>query len=933
MIFWCDFETRSPVDLRTHGAYAYVRQAEVICMSYAFNDDEVQTWRPGTPFPEIGRAQIRAHNAAFERLVFWHVLDMRFPIEQFYCTAAQARANCMPGSLEDVGRFCGASMRKDHRGAALVRKFCIPPYSEDDPAELIEYCEQDVRAMRAVSKAMRPLSPDELADYHVSERINDRGVRLDVPLALAAMQYAKDETVDIEARVREVTEGAVNSVRSPKMREWVLARVTDEQRALMVNGEKVSIDKAVRANLLACDDLDPDVREVVQAADDIWASSVAKFARLAALADVRDHRVRGAFVFAGGAATGRFASYGAQVHNFTRKVHKDPETVRRAMVRGHALVPQHGPRVSDVLRSMLRPSLIPADGSVFIVADWSSIEARVTPWLAGPSGDIKLNVFRSGRDPYIVNATGAFRVPYNEVTDGQRQIGKVMELACGFAGGAGAFAAMGRAYGLRLPENEAKRMVSAWRRVNAWAPAFWDQLEGAYLRAMRNPGHEFTAGRITYLYDGQHLWYALPSGRVLCYPYARLEAEGVSYAKCSWKPMADATEWPRGRLWKGLACIAKGTPVLTHRGWIEIEKVLATDLVWDGEEWVEHDGVAHQGVRRVAPVFGVDMTADHLVLTDKGWVRAGKAQGHTRAACRIPDGYELARHRRQAVYLGDYVRLLTDAGNEAARLHEAGKGSPYSVMRMPEARASSQSALDARDDAAPSVRGVAQHERPVPHVVASRFCELRRAWHYCVRGMAGLVYRVLGRHGADVSDGANAGARQQRRGLFARELSLGNAAGAGAQHTQVPNGRQPAWPDVGLRVIGANRDRADDASVSAVEGGDGRSLDFEAGRYSEVFDLINCGPRRRFVVMGEDGAALIVHNCENATQATAADILRHSLRRLSDVVLHVHDEIVIEVPRDRADPAHLIETMTTAPAWAEGLPLACAAKVMTRYGK
>jgi DNA polymerase len=56
------------------------------------------------------------------------------------------------------------------------------------------------------------------------------------------------------------------------------------------------------------------------------------------------------------------------------------------------------------------------------------------------------------------------------------------------------------------------------------------------------------------MYDGQHLWYALPSGRVLCYPFAKLETDGVTYAKAAWKPAADAKEWPRARLWKGLAC-------------------------------------------------------------------------------------------------------------------------------------------------------------------------------------------------------------------------------------------------------------------------------------------------------------------------------------------------------------------------------------------
>jgi DNA polymerase len=74
------------------------------------------------------------------------------------------------------------------------------------------------------------------------------------------------------------------------------------------------------------------------------------------------------------------------------------------------------------------------------------------------------------------------------------------------------------------------------------------------MRAMRNPGHEFSAGRVTYLYDKLHLWYMLPSGRVLNYPFARLEEDGVSYLKAAWKPAADATEWPRARLWRGLAC-------------------------------------------------------------------------------------------------------------------------------------------------------------------------------------------------------------------------------------------------------------------------------------------------------------------------------------------------------------------------------------------
>ena len=167
---WVDFETRSRCDLPSRGVYNYAQDisTQALCMSYAFDDEDVQTWTPDQSFPQkvsaaiLSGAQIRAHNAAFERLIFWYVIcpDYGVPepaLTQFYCTATQARANCAPGSLEDVGRFAGAGMRKDHRGAALVRALSIPQangtFREDGGLiqEMIVYCEQDVRAMRAVS--------------------------------------------------------------------------------------------------------------------------------------------------------------------------------------------------------------------------------------------------------------------------------------------------------------------------------------------------------------------------------------------------------------------------------------------------------------------------------------------------------------------------------------------------------------------------------------------------------------------------------------------------------------------------------------------------------------------------------------------------------------------------------------------------------------
>jgi DNA polymerase len=573
-VLWLDYESKSECNLLTHGSHNYAKDAttKMLCAAYAFDDEDVQLWWADEPVPQRladyfkSGGQIRCHNEEFDRLITWYVVCPDYgltepALDRWYCTAAQARANCAPGSLEDAGRFAGANMKKDHRGKQLIRMCCIPPFSADTNvlAELGEYAMQDVRAMRAVSQAMRPLSADELLDYHVNAKINMRGVLVDAPLCRAAVEYAADETIEIQQIVHEVTDGAITSVRSPKMREWVLERVGPEAKKLMWTGEKYSIDKTVRANLLAMenhDEIPAHVADVIQCADDLWASSVAKFSRLADLADVEDQRVRGAFVFAGGAATGRASSYGAQVHNFTRKCAKAPDEVRNAMVRGHTITPRFGKRITDVLKGMLRPALIAKPGHVLIAYDWSAIEGRVHPWLSNcPSGEAKLDVFRSGLDPYKVNATATFRTPYEEVTADQRQVGKVQELALGFLGGAGAFEVFGRAYGIHLSGAEVQRAVDGWRRANPWAMQHGSALEGAYMRAMRNKNHEFSAGRVTYMFDGQMLWYSLPSGRVLCYPNAKFDDEGnVTYSKAAWKPAADAKEWPRARLWRGLAC-------------------------------------------------------------------------------------------------------------------------------------------------------------------------------------------------------------------------------------------------------------------------------------------------------------------------------------------------------------------------------------------
>jgi DNA polymerase len=645
---WCDFETRSRCDLPGRGVYNYMQDAstEVLCMSYAFDDEDVQTWTPDQPFPQkvsdaiLSGVQIRAHNAAFERLLFWYVIcpDFKVPepaLEQFYCTAAQARANCAPGSLEDVGRFAGASMKKDHRGAALIRALSVPQadgrFREDADlmAEMIRYCEQDVLAMRAFSQAMRDLTDEELADYHINERINDRGLLIDVPLCRAAMKYATREVTETEAEVLTLTDGEVTSVRSPRLREWVWRNVGGEAHKLMQaykDGEaRKSLDKNARAALVGFAEENPDevpaqVAAVIKAADNMFSSSVAKYARMADLADEADCRLRGAFVFAGGSATGRNSSVGAQLQNMSRKCAKEPEPIREAIVRGHEIVPKYGERVTDVLKSMLRPAIKAPNGRLIISYDWVGIEARMTPWCSGdPAAEATLNVFREGRDIYVSTAAAMFGKPEDQVTKEERTLGKVAVLACGFGGGVGAFASMGRIYGVVMPESDAKRTVDLWRKANPWARKFWQSLETAALRAVRNPGDIFTAGRIAYVYQGKHLWYRLPSGRVLCYPYVRFDEDGgLSYAKAAWKPSADAKEWPRARLWFGVqienAVQASANCLLRHAlrnlnaAGIEVIGSIHDEIIVECDACVADDvGLRMQKIMTAAPDWCTDL--------------------------------------------------------------------------------------------------------------------------------------------------------------------------------------------------------------------------------------------------------------------------------------------------------------------------------------
>ena len=77
---------------------------------------------------------------------------------------------------------------------------------------------------------------------------------------------------------------------------------------------------------------------------------------------------------------------------------------------------------------------------------------------------------------------------------------------------------------------------------------------------------------------------------------------------------------------------------------------------------------------------------------------------------------------------------------------------------------------------------------------------------------------------------------------------------------------------------------------------------------------------------------------ENVTQAGARDVLFYRMPAVEaegyEIVLHVHDELLTDTPdTDSFTHTRLAELMSTAPDWAEGLPLAAAGFETYRYRK
>ncbi|SFT25419.1 hypothetical protein [Methylobacterium sp. yr668] len=509
-----DFETRSPVNLKVEGVYRYMEHPETapLMASYTIDGGPVRRWRPPEPCPNDIVAHVEkggtivAHNAGFERLLWQMILSKRYGwpavrLRQFRCTAATAAALSLPRDLDGLGVALNLSVQKDKTGKTLIDRFSKPrkvtkadlerhqggpmPALFHEPADFPEdferfhdYCDVDVLTEQAADRRMIPLRTECQEAYWRSEQINDRGLRIDVESAKAALLLVDRAKLRLDREMRHLTEGEVEACSQvAKLKDWCAVRLGQgpAMKAALEffdgvlpegRGEEIaSLGKADMDDLLEREDLPPLVRKALELRRDYAKASTAKIKAFLSRAG-QDGRIRGAFLFRA-AGTGRYSSTGAQVHNLPRPrkvfddAHLDPrdlfEAIRKANVEWlEMLYGEELGKPLPLLSDSIRGFIWADPGKELLAADYSGIEGAIQAWFAGEEWKVKalfdLIADPSLPDMYRRAAAGIFNTTTDLLMkkDKRRQVGKVSELSLGYQGGVGAFRSMARNYSLKL---------------------------------------------------------------------------------------------------------------------------------------------------------------------------------------------------------------------------------------------------------------------------------------------------------------------------------------------------------------------------------------------------------------------------------------------------------------------------------------------------
>ena len=573
-----DLETKSDVDITKAGVYRYADSPyfDILLFAYSVDDEPVNVIdiANGEALPDdiinaVVSASVIKHsfNAAFERVCLSVWLKRNYPeIFRSYgtsddsvndyldpvswrCSMVAAAYLGLPLTLAGVGSALKLEQQKMTEGKALIRYFCVPydtidgvpkfhkPADEPDKwAVFKEYNKRDVETEMGIeAKISRFTVPDFVwEEYHLDQTINDRGIRIDLPMVQNAIRIGDTAKEGLTAKLQKMT-GLENPNSVPQMKEWL------EKHGMKVE----SLEKKEIEDML--DKVSPELREVLRLRQQTSKSSVKKYTAMETAA-CSDSRARGMFQFYGANRTGREAGRIIQLQNLPQNHIPDLEEARKLVVSGDmdALEILYED-IPDTLSQLIRTAFIPKEGYKFIVADFSAIEARVIAWLAGETWRMK--AFADGEDIYCASASRIFGVPVvkHGVNGHLRQKGKVAELACGYGGSVGAMKAMG---GANMSDVELKQIVSDWRQASPNIVQLWWDVEAAAIKAVCGRTTAETHG-IIFSYESGFLFIELPSGRRIAYVKPRVEENHYGGESVTYYGIGASKRWERLETYSG----------------------------------------------------------------------------------------------------------------------------------------------------------------------------------------------------------------------------------------------------------------------------------------------------------------------------------------------------------------------------------------------
>ena len=504
-----DIETYSSVDLNECGVYKYVESEDfdILLFAYAYDNGKVEVIElacgdelTDSIINDLQSPSVikKAYNAQFERVCLSKYLNCPLDPSQWRCTMAHAAMCGLPVSLAKVAEVLNLKEQKMKAGKELIKFFSCPckptksnggrtrnyPYHDMERWKtFVEYNRQDVATEMEIAQYCNnhPISEFEKRIYEADQKINDLGIHLDMEMVMTILDYNNKYMGEMMLRAKTIT-GLDNPNSLTQLKNWII------KKGIPVT----SLTKEDVKELIATVQ-EPDIKEVLQIRQELGKTSVSKYEAMAR-AVCNDDRVRGVLQYYGANRTGRWAGRLIQVQNLPQNKLTELDEVRQMVKEGDfETLECLYDSVSDVFSQLIRTAFVPKEGYCFVISDYSAIEARVIAWLAKETW--RENLFKEGGDIYCQSASMMFKVPVikHGINGHLRQKGKIAELAC----------------------------------------------------------------------------------------------------------------------------IAKGQLVDTDNGLVPIEKVTKKMKVWDGENYVAHDGIVYKGIKEVIEYEGIRATRDHIVWSER----------------------------------------------------------------------------------------------------------------------------------------------------------------------------------------------------------------------------------------------------------------------------------------------------------------------------